>query len=70
MFRALRKEKGFTQVKLAEKLDVSQNTISNWETGVSKPDVPMVAKIAKIFDCDVSVVVACFANQAEESEEE
>lgn len=60
MFRELRKTKGFTQVELAEKLDVSQNTISNWETGVSKPDIPMAARIAKVFGCDVSEVVSCF----------
>ena len=70
MFRTLRKEKGFTQVELADKLDVAQNTISNWETGVSKPDIIMAAKIANIFDCDVSVVVACFVNQTECEEEE
>lgn len=63
MFRELRKEKGLTQVELAEKLDVSQNTISNWETGVSKPDIPMVDRIAKVFDCDVSEVVSCFVKK-------
>lgn len=63
MFRELRKEKGFTQVELADKLDVSQNTISNWETGVSKPDILMAAKIAKVFDCDVSEVVNCFVKR-------
>lgn len=69
MFRELRKEKGFTQVELAEKLYVSQNTISNWETGVSKPDVPMVAKIANIFHCDVSIVVSCFVKKEQQEGE-
>lgn len=60
MFKELRKKKGFTQVELAEKLDVLQSTISNWETGTSKPDILTVAKIAEIFDCSVEEVVKCF----------
>lgn len=30
---ALRKEKGFSQEKLAEKVNVTRQTISNWELG-------------------------------------
>lgn len=33
---ALRKEKGMTQKELAEKLHVSDKTVSKWETGVSQ----------------------------------
>ena len=33
---ALRKEKGLTQAKLAEQINVSNKTISRWETGVSQ----------------------------------
>lgn len=69
MFKELRKEMGYTQVALAEELDVSQNTISNWETGVSKPDVPMVAKIANVFNCDVSRVVDCFVKKEQQEGE-
>lgn len=32
----LRKEKGLTQKELAERLQVSDKTISKWETGVSQ----------------------------------
>lgn len=66
MFKTLRKEKGFTQVELADKLNVAQNTVSNWETGVSKPDIIMAAKIAKLFNCDVSEVVNCFVEEVKE----
>lgn len=66
MFKTLRKEKGFTQVGLADKLNVAQNTVSNWETGVSKPDIIMAAKIAKLFNCDVSEVVNCFVEEVKE----
>jgi DNA-binding XRE family transcriptional regulator len=66
MFKQLRKEKGFTQAELAEKLEVGQNTISNWENGVSKPDIYMADKISKTFCCDLSEVIKCFVNKAEE----
>ena len=32
----LRKEKGYTQKQLAEKMEVSRQTISKWEAGVSQ----------------------------------
>ena len=33
---ALRSEKGLTQEALAEALDISNKTVSKWETGVSQ----------------------------------
>lgn len=32
----LRKEKQLTQAQLAEKLNISNKTVSRWETGVSR----------------------------------
>ena len=37
MIAELRKKAGLTQRQLAEKTKVTVTTISNWETGVSKP---------------------------------
>ena len=34
----LRKEKGYSQEELAEKLDVTRQTISNWELGSTQPN--------------------------------
>jgi len=33
---ACRKEKGMTQAQLAEKLNVTDRSVSKWETGVSQ----------------------------------
>ena len=44
--RQLRIQKNMTQDDLAEKLFVTRQTISNYETGRSRPDVEMLAKIA------------------------
>ena len=41
----LRKEKGFTQKELAEKLFVSDKAVSKWETGVSQ----RMAKLLSFF---------------------
>ena len=32
----LRKKKGYTQAQLAEKIGVSNKSVSRWETGISK----------------------------------
>ena len=37
--RKLRRERGFTQEQLAEKMGVSFQTVSRWETGVVYPDI-------------------------------
>lgn len=50
----LRKEKGFTQKELAEKLAVSDKAISKWETGVGMPDVSMLIPIASVFEITVT----------------
>jgi len=45
-----RKEKGLSQVALAEMLCVTPQAISKWERGESLPDIFMLAKVSDIFD--------------------
>ena len=45
----LRKAHGFSQEELAEKLDVSRQTLSKWETGESLPDIGKSRLLAEIF---------------------
>lgn len=52
--KILRKNKGYTQEELANKLNVVRQTVSKWEKGYSVPDAEMVKKIAEILDTDVS----------------
>lgn len=42
-----RKEKGFTQEELANKLYVIPTTISKWERGVSYPDITVITNLCK-----------------------
>ena len=50
----LRKNKGFTQEELANKLNVVRQTVSKWEKWYSVPDAEMLKKIAEILETDVS----------------
>ncbi len=55
--RALRMGKNMTQDELAEKLFVARQTVSNYETGRSRPDVEMLAAIAAALDTDANTVL-------------
>ncbi len=50
----LRKEKGLTQIQLAERLNVTDKAVSRWETGKNYPDIEMFEKISNIFDISIS----------------
>src|SRR5512142_2418560 len=45
----LRREKDWTQLELADKLHVTHQAVSRWETGDSYPDVGTLAHIAQLF---------------------
>lgn len=55
--RTLRTEKNMTQDELAEKLFVTRQTVSNYETGRSRPDVEMLARIAEVLETDANTVI-------------
>lgn len=52
--KSLRKNMGYTQEELANKLNVVRQTVSKWEKGYSIPDAEMVKRIAEILDTDIS----------------
>lgn len=45
--RALRERKALTQKQLAEKLCISDKTISKWETGKGLPDISLLEDLAR-----------------------
>ena len=49
-----RKELNMTQKQLAEKLNVTDRTISRWECGVSLPDVEMLKTVAKVLEVEIN----------------
>lgn len=49
-----RKELGYTQQQLAEKLNVSDKVVSKWETGRSLPDTSMLTDLAEVLEISVN----------------
>ena len=47
--KELRKENGYTQRELATKLELTNSTVCDWETGRSEPDLETLKKIAQLF---------------------
>ena len=46
----LRREKNLTQQQLANKLNVSGNTVHGWETDKQEPSMTMLLKLSSIFN--------------------
>ena len=53
----LRKERGFTQVELAEKLGVSQAVVSEYERGESRLTAPMLLRVAEILSVSADEIL-------------
>ncbi|MFU0831384.1 MAG: HTH cro/C1-type domain-containing protein [Oscillospiraceae bacterium] len=54
----LRKQKGFTQKELAQKLFVSDKAVSKWERGLSMPDIALLAPLAKLLDVTITELLS------------
>ena len=52
--KAERNRRGFTQFELAEKINVSESTISLIERGLQTPSIFLVHDIAKILEIDIN----------------
>ena len=55
--KALRKDRGMTQKQMAEKLFVTQATVSAWECGVAMPDGNKLQSLAQILNVTVSSLI-------------
>lgn len=51
--RKLRGERGVTQEQLADKLAISYQAVSKWETGGTVPDTMLLPKIAEFFEVSI-----------------
>ena len=54
----LRKEKGLTQAQLADLLNISNKTISRWETGEGYPDISVLSALANHLHVTVDQLLA------------
>ena len=54
--RDLRGEQGWSQADLAERLDVSRQTVNAIETGKYDPSLPLAFKIARLFGRPIEAI--------------
>ena len=72
--KELRKEKGYTQETLGEKVGVTNKTVSRWETGTYMPPVECLILLSDIYYLSINEIVAVqrlskaeFSDAAEEN---
>ncbi len=58
VIRELREKNNMTQLQLAEKLGVSDKTVSKWETAKGYPDITLLEPIAKVFRISVTELIS------------
>ncbi len=61
-----RKEKELTQIQLAEKLGVSDRSVSNWENGKNMPDISLFPIISKELDITINDLMSGKTVETEE----
>ena len=66
MIAALRKEKGMTQLDLAQQLGVTDKAVSKWERELSCPDVNTIPKLAEILGVSVEELMGAERKPAAE----
>lgn len=65
----LRKEKGLTQLELAEALNVSRQAVSRWEVGSAFPTLDNLMSLSQVFGVPLDDLVRCSDSNQEVSEE-
>ena len=58
VIRELREKKKMTQLQLAERLGVSDKTVSKWETAKGYPDITLLEPIAEVFKISVTELIS------------
>ena len=53
----LRNEKGMSQEDLAEKLYVTRQAVSRWETGETVPNTETLKRLSKLFDVSINTLL-------------
>ncbi|WP_321487977.1 helix-turn-helix transcriptional regulator [uncultured Hyphomonas sp.] len=66
--RILRTEKGWSQAELADRLDVSRQSVNAIETGKYDPSLPLAFAIARLFERSIEEIFDDEAETAEAAE--
>lgn len=49
----LRKQKGLSQEQLGEQIEVTRQTISNWELGETSPNLEQLKRLSRLFQVSI-----------------
>ncbi|MBQ8028058.1 MAG: helix-turn-helix transcriptional regulator [Clostridia bacterium] len=55
--KVARKNSGMTQEQVAEKLGISRQTLSNWETGKTYPDIISVIRLSELYELSLDLLL-------------
>ncbi len=55
--RAIRKAKGYSQLKVAMDLSISREALSYYENGLRSPDIAMLLKLSDYFDVSIDYLI-------------
>ena len=61
----LRNEKNMTQQQIGDLLNVSNKTVSKWETGKGCPDISLLAELSAVFGVNIEQILEGDLNQNE-----
>lgn len=53
----LRKKSGYSQEQVAEKLGLSRQAISKWESGQGKPEIDNIVKLTEIYNVSADYIL-------------
>lgn len=61
----LRQRVGLTQRQVAQQLDVRQSTVSDWERGVSTPNLPpsKIKRMMEVYECTLDDLIEAFESR-------
>ncbi len=55
--REIRKQKGYSQLKVAMDLSISREALSYYESGKRSPDINMLIKLSEYFDVSIDYLI-------------
>ena len=55
--KEIRKQNNLTQKELADKLGVTYQAVSKWETGLNIPDIGIIRQISKMYNVDINEIL-------------
>lgn len=67
---SLRKKKGWSQEELAEKLGISRQSVSKWESGASIPDIDKIILLSRLFQVSTDYLLKDELEENEDTSQE